>query len=191
MNDAILALQANMQQAEQQLFYINQNTNRTSNNNNSNNYSKSAAESKALHSMKPLSSDKKEFRLWNNKFINAMAQFHPNIRPFFEEITTYMDANRVPVSDEGVERLVAATLHKTTPIDLNKPNEDLFYILMDKCEGEAASRVLSGKKGEGLGAYQQIYLWFAGESGMALSKRMEWVMRPPVPRKRLRTRRSV
>ena len=53
---------------------------------------------------------------------------------------------------------------------------------MDKCEGEAASRVLSVKKGEGLGAYQQIYLWFAGQSGMALSKRMEWVMRPPVPR---------
>jgi hypothetical protein len=53
---------------------------------------------------------------------------------------------------------------------------------MDKCEGEAASRVLSVKKGEGLEAYMQIYFWFAGQSGMALSKRMEWVMRPPVPK---------
>ena len=181
MNDSIIALQANMQHAEQQIIYLNQHY-KDNNNQHFNPQHKPAAESKAIQSIKPLTSDKKEFRLWNSKFINAIAQLHPDIRPFFEELTTYMDANRVPVTDQGVGRLVAATLHKPHPINLNKLNEDLFYILMDKCEGEAASRVLSVKKGEGLEAYQQIYLWFAGQSGMALSKRMEWVMRPSVPR---------
>ena len=57
MNEAITHLQANMHQAEQQLqhLYYNNNNN-TTNNKSTNNYSKSAAESKALHSIKPLSS---------------------------------------------------------------------------------------------------------------------------------------
>ena len=163
MNDSIIALQTNMQHTEQQIIYLNQHY-KDNNNQHFNPQHKPAAESKAIQSIKPLTSDKKEFRLWNSKFINAIAQLHPDIRPFFEELTTYMDANRVPVNDQGVGRLVAATLHKPQPINLNKLNEDLFYILMDKCEGEAASRVLSVEKGEGLEVYQQIYLWFAGQS---------------------------
>ena len=53
---------------------------------------------------------------------------------------------------------------------------------MEKCEGEAANRVLAVPKGSAIQAYQNIYLWFAGQSGMAISKRIEWVMRPPIPR---------
>ena len=53
---------------------------------------------------------------------------------------------------------------------------------MDKCEGEAANRVMSALRGMGIEAYQHVYLWFAGQSGMALSKRMQWIMNPPVPK---------
>ena len=53
---------------------------------------------------------------------------------------------------------------------------------MDKCEGEAASRIMSALRGHGAEAYQYIYMWFAGQSGMALSKRMQWIMAPPVPK---------
>merc|ERR1711966_308166 len=53
---------------------------------------------------------------------------------------------------------------------------------MGKCEGEAANRVMSALRGHGIEAYQHIYLWFAGQSGMALSKRMQWIMSPPIPK---------
>ena len=68
------------------------------------------------------------------------------------------------------------------PIDIPRLNEDLYFILVDKCEGEAASRVMPALMGHGIEAYQHVYLWFAGQSGMALSKRMQWIMSPPVPK---------
>ena len=67
------------------------------------------------------------------------------------------------------------------PIDPPRLNEDLYFILFDKCEGEAANRVMSALRGHGIEAYQHVYLWFAGQSGMALSRRMQWIMSPPMP----------
>ena len=42
--------------------------------------------------------------------------------------------------------------------------------------------VMSALRGHGVEAYQHIYLWFAGQSGMALSKKMQWIMSPPIPK---------
>ena len=79
----LLNIQAQSQHLEQKLGYINS----------SSKYSKTAAESKAIQNIKPLVSDKKEFRLWHNKFINAITQIHTGARIFFEEITTHLDAH--------------------------------------------------------------------------------------------------
>ena len=51
-------------------------------------YIKGASEHKAIQSIRPLTSDKKEFKLWNSKFINALSQVYPGIRELFEEIDT-------------------------------------------------------------------------------------------------------
>ena len=166
---------ANMQARTQ---YLEQQATPTSNKP----YSKTAAESRAMRSIKPLVSDKKEFRLWHNKCINAITQIHRDSRLFFDEIITYLDAHRIPLDDAANLLIAEKDKDQANPINVSRLNEDLFYILMDKCEGEAANRVLSVPKGSGIHAYQNIYLWFAGQSGMAISKRIEWVMRPPIPR---------
>ena len=62
--------------------------------------------------------------------------------------------------------------------DTTKFIEDLFYILSAKCDGEAAIKVLTVTSGDGLKAYQEIYKWYTGTSGMAMTKRTENLMSP-------------
>ena len=46
-------------------------------------------------------------------------------------------------------------------------SEDLYYVLVEKTEGDAALRVNSGEPGDGIRAYMRVYLWFAGTTGLA------------------------
>ena len=67
--------------------------------------------------------------------------------------------------------------------DFGPLNEELYYVLVEKTEGEAAHRVGLTDTGAGLLAYQRLYLWFAGTSGLALSERVRLLMNPePIKR---------
>ena len=111
-----------------------------------------------------------------------MTQVHQGSRAFFEALTVKLDQSRTVIDDEEVAALAQRCQWVDHPIDIPKLNEDVYFILMDRCEGEAANRVLSALRGHGLEAYQHVYLWFAGQSGMALSMRMQRIMSPPVPK---------
>ena len=65
----------------------------------------------------------------------------------------------------------------------DKFNEDLYYILTEKTEGDAAARVRSVEPGQGFEAYQRVYIWFSSTCGMALNKRMDSLMVPASPTK--------
>ena len=143
---------------------------------------KAASEHKAIQSIKILGSDKTGFRLWNQKFTNAVTQIHTGARGFFEALQLKLDTARGVFTDREIYELKVSVENPQNPIDIQRLNEDLYYILVDKCEGEAASRIMSALRGHGVEAYQYIYMWFAGQSGMALSKRMQWIMAPPVPK---------
>ncbi len=54
----------------------------------------------------------------------------------------------------------------------------MCYTLIEKTEGEALVRVNAVEEGQGLKAYQRLYCWFAGTSGLALQERMRTVMSP-------------
>ena len=54
----------------------------------------------------------------------------------------------------------------------------MFYVLVEKTEGDAALRVNSGEPGEGMQAYQRLYLWFAGTTGLALTEKTRALMHP-------------
>ena len=107
---------------------------------------------------------------------------HPGSRKLFEALQVGLDTSKGVIPDVEVLQMKYETESLENPIDFPKLNEDLYFILVDKCEGEAASRVMSALRGNGLEAFQHVYLWFAGQSGMALSKRMQWIMNPPVPK---------
>ena len=60
--------------------------------------------------------------------------------------------------------------------------EEIYYVLVEKTEGDAALRVNSGEPGEGLTVYMRIYLWFAGTTGLALSMKTQTIMNPMPPK---------
>ena len=60
----------------------------------------------------------------------------------------------------------------------DRASEDLYYVLVEKTEGDAALRVNSGEPGKGLAAYMRVYLWFAGTTGLALTEKTRMLMHP-------------
>ena len=185
-NELIAATIANSQQhintLEIKTNWLEQQRAQSTNSNEGGNFRKPACESRALMSIKTLGSEKTGFKLWNQKFLNAVTQVHPGTRGFFEALMVKLDTARVILTNEEVDDIIKSTELNNYPIDINKLNDDVYFILVDKCEGEAATRVMNAPRGRGIEAYQNIYLWFAGQSGMALTKRMQWVMSPPIPK---------
>ena len=121
---------------------------------------------------------KSEFCAWKDKLINAMAQMLGlQWRVFMRNLGLELDRNRKVLSTEQLNRIDgAANLGDAAYV-----NENLYYVLVEKSEGEAALRVNSGEPGQGLLAYQRIYLGFAGTTGVALSQRLTNLMNPAPP----------
>ena len=141
---------------------------------------KQLGESRCVSNMKTLGSDKSEFKNWNEKFINALAQvLGPQWRVFMKSLNKELDTNRKIIPESDLHR-INGSQHLG---DVAKANEDLFYVLVEKTEGEAALRVNSTEPGEGIMAYQKIYLWFAGTTGLALSERTRMLMHPEAPKR--------
>ena len=130
---------------------------------------RSISESKSIAALKILGSDKSEFKAWNEKLINALAQtLGTPWRKFVKSLNEHLDQTRKALTNQELTARAGTLLG-----DLTKADDDLYYVLVEKTEGEAALRVQSGEAGEGMQAYQKVYLWFAGTSGLALSERKE------------------
>ena len=78
-----------------------------------------------------------------------------------------LDQDRKVLTAEEIESVEGAG-----EVDLGKTSsESIFYVLVEKTDGDAALRVNSGEPGEGLEAYMRVYLWFAGTTGLALTEK--------------------
>ena len=139
---------------------------------------KLASEHRAISDLEVLASDRSEFRHWNELLVNALSQVQPATRDFTKAVKKVLDRTRTAVTDDQIKEM--ATDHN---IDIGKLEEDMYYVLTAKCKGEAGLRVASVEPGEGIKAYQKVYLWFSGVSGMALTARSRMVMQPEVPKK--------
>ena len=92
-----------------------------------------------------------------------MARF--TLAQILKNLNQRLDQNRKVLSRQDLNELDGSA-------ELNdgvQASEDLYYVLVEKTEGEAALRVQSGSPGDGMEAYQKVYLWFAGTTGLALS----------------------
>ena len=141
-------------------------------------YKKPLGESHCVSNLKVLGSDKAEFKVWNEKLINAMTQtLGRPWRKYMYSLNAALDSGRKMLDDIELGELDGAT-------DLEEQvqaEEDLYYVLVEKTEGEAALRVQSGTPGEGLQAYMKVYLWFAGAAGLALAEMPRAVTQPTPP----------
>ena len=136
---------------------------------------KPLSESKCVGNLKNLGSDKAEFKSWNDKLINAIAQtLGTEWRKFMKNLNKALDQDRKVLTKEDVNKIEGAS-----GVDLGtRSSESLFYVLVEKTDGDAALRVNSGEPGEGLEAYMRVYLWFAGTTGLALTEKTRILMHP-------------
>ena len=135
-------------------------------------------ESKCVSSLKILGSDKADFKNWNEKLINAIAQvLGTEWRKFLKNLNEKLDQDRKVIGKLALSDISGAENLE----NMDQANEDMFYVLVEKTEGEAALRVNSS--GAGLEAYQKVYLWFAGTTGLALSERTRMLINPEAPRR--------
>ena len=138
---------------------------------------KPLSECRCMTNLRTLGSDKTEFKSWNDKFVNAVAQsLGAPWRKFLRNLNRVLDQERKVLDDIDLAMIEGAANinHKSGDREV----EDIFYVLVEKTEGDAALRVNSGEPGEGLAAYMRIYLWFAGTTGLALSLKTQAIMNP-------------
>merc|ERR1711951_68045 len=137
--------------------------------------SKPLSESKCVGNLKNLGSDKSEFKFWNDKLINALAQtLGTPWRKFMRNLNKVLDQDRKVLTKQEIQEIDGAA-----SVDLGEEaSESLFYVLVEKTDSDAALRVNSGEPGEGLEAYMRVYLWFAGTTGLALTEKTRILMHP-------------
>ena len=105
-----------------------------------------------------MGSKKEDFKNWNEKLINATTQvFGREWRSFVAHLNKTLDLDRKILTVAEIGQLPFAN---QIP-EPHKCNEELYYLMVEKTEGDAALRVSSGQPGQGLQAYMRVYLWFA------------------------------
>ena len=136
---------------------------------------KTMGECRSVQSLKVLGSDKSEFKSWNDKLLNIMAQcLGKKWRTYMLDLNKQLDVRQKVLDEDDLELLDGYEELG----DVDQASENLYYVLVEKTEGEAALRVSSGTPGEGIAAYQKVYLWFASTTGLALQEKMMRLMQP-------------
>ena len=136
---------------------------------------KSLPECKSIMNLKVLGSNKSDFKSWNEKFVNAVTQGAGTPwRRFLMSLNKQLDQDRRVLTPSELGN-VDGVSHIVNYQDVD---EGLYFVLVDKTEGEAALRVNSGEPGEGVQAYMRVYLWFAGTTGLALTEKTRLIMHP-------------
>ena len=153
------------------------------------NYHKDVANSKAVANLKMFDGDREKFTGWNDKLINAMSRLHPAARTVLKGLNKrWAKRDKEFTSEEEIQfdfnrTAIDENIDPGDMIEFDTLNEDLYYILVEKTEGESAIKVKSVDTGSGLMAYHRIYWWFVKTSGIALQDRSRKVMYPePVTR---------
>ena len=144
------------------------------------------SQSKAVQSLRNFNNSREDFIGWNDKLINALSRILKGSR----EVLKHMNSTWAKMTTESdVEKLdnqfqlaLIAEGNKGNPSDsyasYKMVDEDLYYILVDKTEGEAAGKVKTVEAGQGILAYHKIYWWYVKTSGIALQDRSRKVMYP-------------
>ena len=122
--------------------------------------------------------NRRGFRPWHDKFVNAISQHFKGVRELFQEMKTQLVTKKYGLTLAEWQQCWDKTKVNLGPkindqIQFDKFNEFLYYILTEKTEGDAAVRVKSVEPGQGFEAYHRVYLWFSSTFDMALNKRMD------------------
>ena len=135
-------------------------------------------DSKAIANMKTFKDDKSSFRAWHEKFVNVFSQVARGCSVVFDELSAHVDKESSADFDDEHDEM----WFEERDLNRDKFEEDLYVVLIDKTEGEALTRVRAAAHGKGISAYMNLYKWFTGTTGMAVTECMRKIMTPITPK---------
>ena len=170
---------------------------------------KPVSEHKAIQQLKGFAGDRTKFREWNEKLLNALGQVNVRNRKALKHLNSKLetlDGALKDVDDDDMVRILNNRLtqeeydnkasaaerlvddnkgdYEFTMSNLKQLEEDLWYILTDKLEGQEPRGKIKGlREGDGLTAYQKTYKWYSAVTGVTLSGKMNLAMKPEKPKK--------
>ena len=169
---------------------------------------KPISEYKALQILGLFKGERKEFREWNDKLLNALAQVKYDYRDAMKNLNKKLETmdGVIPSEDaEDLQRILNGRLtlneyaqaspatqaiednkgdFEFTDEHMEKLDEDLWYVLNDKLVGDEPRGKLKGlSDGDGLTAYQKLYKWYSAVTGVTLSAKMSEAMNPEPPKR--------
>ena len=114
--------------------------------------------------------------------VNVVVNVRPGTRKIFQAMMEYVDQEHGGNFEEIFKKSEECQDMKDAGTSYERIDEDLYTLLMDRTEGEAALRVRGCRPGMGCKAYMTIYKWFMGVSGQAVTERMKKIMSPNTPK---------
>ena len=118
---------------------------------------------KAVFGLKSFQADKAGFRIWNDKLINALSTVSPDMRKMMNKFMTKVDYDKTGFIDENEYSKAGGIMPGN--MTWEQIDEMIYFILMDKTEGEAFQKVRTVSAGKGIAAYQKIYNCIAVQRG--------------------------
>ena len=125
----------------------------------------------AVNNLKTLGSTGVKFKEWDEKLVNVISQFKTG----FREVIAWIKEKK----DKRIERTEYDS--KGFILNYKEFGEELYSVLQDKTEGEAAEKVSQGDKGDGIEAYRRVNHWFTVLSGLDMTAKRASVIRPTPP----------
>ena len=125
----------------------------------------SLLEARSIQGLQKLGDTGVAYMPWKEKLDNIIGQHRPMYIPVLQYIT---DSKDVEMNDKAFMQFI-----KSNPsLDYNIANEDMWTVLLDRCEGIASTKIktanvnkLPNKPNNGLEAYRLLSKWCTGVGG--------------------------
>ena len=134
-------------------------------------YSKPWLEYKAVTQLKEFSGDRRLYKEWNSKLLNALSSTRRGTR----ELLRWVQTLREP----GHAKLGYSNLGLAMPYE--DIAEDLWAVLSDRLCGDALDKLNSAPNGDGIEGLRIVHSWYTMMAGLGLTQMRQRLLHPPTP----------
>ena len=136
-------------------------------------YFKPWLEYKAVTQLKEFSGDRRLYKEWNSKLLNALSSTRRGTR----ELLRWVQTLREP----GHAKLGYSNLGLALPYE--DIAEDLWAVLSDRLCGDALDKLNSAPNGDGIEGLRIVHAWYTMMAGLGLTQMRQRLLHPPTPAK--------
>ena len=147
---------------------------------------KPITEYKAIGNLAILSSERKEFRAWQDRLKDALGQVQPDFEKLMEMLEkeakstiTYDEWTATKRGEFVASTMIEASISETA---IERMARSMYSVLLHKTDGEARQQIKNIDH-DGLFGYMRVAKWFTETSGLGMAERKKYCMMPPPAKK--------